>query len=103
MLVNVNGIYYVHVCDMLVTVNVIYYAHVCEQARWVRSAGSSAIENVCIIYLLWSWRVASAQHDTKNWEIHWYPEPSANKAKTKSLIRKRLYTNAYGKDRKNRP
>ena len=30
-----------------------------------------------------SWRAASAQHDTKNWEAHWYPETSANKAKTK--------------------
>ena len=29
----------------------------------------------------WSWRAASAQHDTKNWET------SANKAKTKSLTR----------------
>ena len=35
----------------------------------------------------WSWRAASAQHDTKNWEIHWYPETSANKAKTNSLTR----------------
>ena len=49
MLVNVNVIYYVHVYDMLVNVNVIYYVHVCEQARWARSAGNSAIENLCII------------------------------------------------------
>ena len=35
----------------------------------------------------WSWRAASTQHDTKNWEIHWYPETSANKAKTESLTR----------------
>ena len=34
----------------------------------------------------WSWRAASAHHDTR-WEIHWYPERSANKAKTKSLTR----------------
>ena len=34
---------------MLVNVNVIYYVHVCEQARWTRSAGNSAIENLCII------------------------------------------------------
>ena len=34
---------------MLVNVNVIYYVHVCEQARWARSAGNSAIENLCII------------------------------------------------------
>ena len=53
------------VYDMLVNVNVIYYVHVCEQARWARSAGNSAIENLCIIiyyyYLtckwLWIWSV----------------------------------------------
>ena len=50
-LVNVNVIYYVHVCDMLVNVNVIYYVHVCQQARWARSAGNSAIENLCIIII----------------------------------------------------
>ena len=38
------------VYDMLVNVNVIYYVHVCEQARWARSAGNSAIENLCIIF-----------------------------------------------------
>ena len=38
------------VYDMLVNANGIYYAHVCEQARWARSAGNSAIENLCIIY-----------------------------------------------------
>ena len=37
------------VYDMLVNVNVIYYVHVCEQARWARSARNSATENVCII------------------------------------------------------
>ena len=37
------------VYDMLVNLNGIYYVHVCEQARWARSAGNSAIENVCII------------------------------------------------------
>ena len=36
------------VYDMLVNVNGIYYVHVCEQARWARSAGNIAIENVCI-------------------------------------------------------
>ena len=42
------------VYDMLVNVNDIYYVHVCEQARWVRSAGNSAIENLCIIiYFIW--------------------------------------------------
>ena len=34
---------------MLVNVNGIYYVHVCEQARCARSTGNSAIENVCII------------------------------------------------------
>ena len=34
--------------DMLINVNGIYYVHACEQARWARSAGNSAIENVCI-------------------------------------------------------
>ena len=34
---------------MLVNVNGMYYVHVCEQARLARSAGNSAIENVCII------------------------------------------------------
>ena len=38
------------VYDMLV--NVIYYVHVCEQARWARSAGNSAIENLCIIIII---------------------------------------------------
>ena len=37
------------VYDMLVNVNGIYYVHVCEQARWARSAGNSAIENLGII------------------------------------------------------
>ena len=54
MLVNVNVIYYVHVYDMLVNVNVIYYVHVCEQAHWARSAGNSAIENVCIIIIYYN-------------------------------------------------
>ena len=39
------------VYDMLINVNVIYYVHVCEQARSARSAGNSAIENVCIIII----------------------------------------------------
>ena len=34
----------------------------------------------------WSWRAASAQHDTENWDIHWYPETNANKAKTKTQM-----------------
>ena len=42
------------VYDMLVNVNVIYYVHVCEQARWARSVGNSAIENVCIIIKHWN-------------------------------------------------
>ena len=40
------------VYDMLETVNVIYYVHVCEQARWARTAGNSAIENLCIIIII---------------------------------------------------
>ena len=40
------------VYDTLVNVNVIYYVHVCEQARWARSAGNSAIENLCIIIIV---------------------------------------------------
>ena len=59
--------YYEIVCiyDMLVNVNVIYYVHVCEQAHWACSAGNSAIENLCIIiiiklkvyilHLIWAW------------------------------------------------
>ena len=38
------------VYDMLVNVNVIY-EHVCEQVHWARSAGNSAIENLCFILL----------------------------------------------------
>ena len=37
--------------DMLVNVNGIYYVHVWEQARWAHSVGNSAIENVCIIVI----------------------------------------------------
>ena len=44
------------VYDMLVNVNVIYYVHVCEQARSARSAGNSAIENVCIIIIYYTLR-----------------------------------------------
>ena len=40
------------VYDMLVNVNVIYDVHVCEQARWARSARNSAIENLCIIIII---------------------------------------------------
>ena len=29
-----------------------YYVHVCEQARWARSAGNSAIENLCITIII---------------------------------------------------
>ena len=32
-------------------------------------------------------RAASAEHDAKNWEVHWYPPTSADKAKRKSLPR----------------
>ena len=37
---------------MLVSVNVISYVHVCEQARWARSAGNSAMEYLCIIIII---------------------------------------------------
>ena len=40
------------VYDMLVNVNVIYSVHVCEQARRARPAGNSAIENLCIIIII---------------------------------------------------
>ena len=42
--------YYVIACiyGMSVNVNVIYYVHVCEKARRARSAGTSTIENVCM-------------------------------------------------------
>ena len=40
------------VYDMLVNLNGIYYIHVCEQARCARSAGNSAIENLCIIIII---------------------------------------------------
>ena len=36
------------VYDMLVNVNGIYCVHVCEQAHWARSAGNRAIENIII-------------------------------------------------------
>ena len=44
--------YYEIVYDMSVNVNVIYYVHVCEQAHWACSAGNSAIENLCIIIII---------------------------------------------------
>ena len=37
---------------MLLNANGIYYVHVCEQARWARSAGNRAIENLCIIIII---------------------------------------------------
>ena len=45
--------YYEIVYDMLVNVNVIYYVPVCEQERWARSAGNSAIEKLCIIIIIY--------------------------------------------------
>ena len=39
--------------NMPVNVNGIYYVHVCEQAHSARSAGNSAIENVCIIIIIY--------------------------------------------------
>ena len=57
------------VYDMLVNVNVISYVHVCEQARWARSAGNSAIENVCIIFYTLKAETVKAieQLQTGNW------------------------------------
>ena len=43
------------VYDTLANVNGIYYVHVCEQARWARSAGNNAIENVCIIIIYYNY------------------------------------------------
>ena len=40
------------VYGMLVNVNGIYYVHVCEQARWARSAGNSAIEILRIFIII---------------------------------------------------
>ena len=36
---------------LLVNVNGIYYVHVCEQTRWAHSAGNNVIENLCIIII----------------------------------------------------
>ena len=38
---------------ILVNMNGIYYVHVCEQAPCARSARKSAIENLCIIIIKW--------------------------------------------------
>ena len=55
------------VYDMLVNVNVIYYVHVCEQTRWARSVGNNAIENLCIIIIIspcqWPPRLSSLLFD----------------------------------------
>ena len=40
------------VYDMLVNVDGIYYVHVFEQARWARSAGNSVMKNWCIIIII---------------------------------------------------
>ena len=59
------------VYDMLVNVNVIYYVHVCEQARWAHSAGNSAIENLCIIIIDYEEHnepCACVPTDLKGWE-----------------------------------
>ena len=40
---------WLRVCDTSVNVNGIYYVHVCEQAHWARTAGNSAIENVLLL------------------------------------------------------
>ena len=38
---------------MLVNVNGKYYVHVYEKAHWTLSLGNSAIENVCIIIIIY--------------------------------------------------
>ena len=58
------------VYDMLVNVNGIYYAHVCEQVRQARSAGNSAIENLCIIIII----------NLHCWNIHLHCYSSFNTA-----------------------
>ena len=40
------------VYGMIENLNGIYYVQVCEKARWARSAGNSATENVCIIIIV---------------------------------------------------
>ena len=69
---------------MLVNVNGIYYAHVCEQACWAHSAGNSAIENLCIIIIYYKSQttigVPQYQYSNyKKWSLqyqHWilYPQ-----------------------------
>ena len=54
------------VYDMFVNVNGIYYVHVCEQARWARSAGNSAIEKLCIIIIISAYCNAEQQTNKQN-------------------------------------
>ena len=70
---------------MLVNVNGIYYVHVCEQARWARLAGNSATENVCTIIITTLTYLAVVEHSpelpptvitcmqekTRKKKIHW--------------------------------
>ena len=57
------------VYSMLVNVNGMYYVHVCEKARWARSAGNSAIENVCIIIIF---NIALCRRHTTTRAKTWY-------------------------------
>ena len=51
---------WLRVCDTSVNVNGIYYVHVCERARWARSAGNSAIEKLCCI-IIWRYSRLSSR------------------------------------------
>ena len=67
---------YYEIVYMLVNVNVIYYVHVCEQARWARSAGNSAIENLCIIII--NGETICAQYAEKGTLSHNYVQRSGS-------------------------
>ena len=69
------------VYDKLVNVNVIYYVHVCEQARWARSAGNSAIENLCIIIICYAFEGKNTSKLTQKKE-----QSEKNLARTKASI-----------------
>ena len=61
---------------MLVNVNGIYYAHACEQTRWARSAGISAIENLCYYLLLLLLYCAPTARPVFSW-MWTSPEPTS--------------------------
>ena len=54
------------VYGMLVNLNGIYYVHVCDQARWDRPPGNSGTDNLCIFYYDWKlcgWIEVSSFHN----------------------------------------